>query len=83
MFASDQEVEVELLVANVCEGGSRGGHPRGSNGGPEVAVCEGNMVTTQRNGRDLPASPRFQIKRTYRKRCVRCALNGISSLVLR
>jgi hypothetical protein len=38
--------------------------PWGSEGGPKVAVCEENMVTTQRNGRDLPASPRYQIERS-------------------
>ena len=34
--------------------------PRGSKRGPNLAVCEENMVTTQLGGRDLPASPRYQ-----------------------
>ena len=40
-------------------GGFTAWTPLGVQGGLRVAVCEGNMVTTQRNVRDLSASPRY------------------------
>ena len=51
-----------MTVAKVCEGGSRFGPPGGSQGGAEVAVCEGIMVTSQPGDRSTPVSPRYHVK---------------------